>query len=140
MVVILMYDFSGQLKIAEVVSRFHSLPQFLLKVEQFGFYQVSKVQLQFHGHQFLGQNEVHISRIRICILVDHYRYIVLCFSSFSGHVKQNVLHIHFQENRKTKSQSSHVNPWTLCVQKKIKCEIFQINNLFIQYMKFMSMQ
>lgn len=32
----------GQLKIAEVASRFHSLPQFLLKVEQFGFYQVSK--------------------------------------------------------------------------------------------------
>lgn len=54
MVVILMYDFSGQLKIAEVASRFHSLPQFLLKVEQFGFFQVSKVQLQFHGHQFLG--------------------------------------------------------------------------------------
>lgn len=38
------YNFSGQLKIAEVASRFHSLPQFLLKVEQFGFYQVSKVQ------------------------------------------------------------------------------------------------
>lgn len=32
----------GQLKIAEVASRFHSLPQFLLKVEQFGFHQVSK--------------------------------------------------------------------------------------------------
>lgn len=32
----------GQLKIAEVASRFHSLPQFLLKVEQFGFYQLSK--------------------------------------------------------------------------------------------------
>lgn len=46
------YNFSGQLKIAEVASRFHSLPQFLLKVEQFGFYQVSKVQLQLHGHQF----------------------------------------------------------------------------------------
>lgn len=32
----------GHLKIAEVASRFHSLPQFLLKVEQFGFHQVSK--------------------------------------------------------------------------------------------------
>lgn len=35
--------YRGQLKIAEVASRFQSLPQFLLKIEQFGFNQESKV-------------------------------------------------------------------------------------------------
>ncbi|XP_061164665.1 ribosomal RNA-processing protein 8-like [Saccostrea echinata] len=32
----------GRLKIAEVASRFQSLPQFLINIEQFGFYQESK--------------------------------------------------------------------------------------------------